>query len=115
MSHRHARLAVHGRRILVERVQSGRPVAHVAAETGMSRPTAHTWVHRWRHDGEAGLLDLPSRPRTVPHRTAATVEARVCRLRTGRKLSPASAASRGSVRSWACRPRPCTGSWSGTV
>ncbi|GAA1538901.1 hypothetical protein GCM10009730_55090 [Streptomyces albidochromogenes] len=32
MSHRDARLTVHGRRLLIERVLAGRPVAHVAAE-----------------------------------------------------------------------------------
>ncbi|MEU6747761.1 hypothetical protein ABZ914_16235 [Spirillospora sp. NPDC046719] len=31
MVHRNARLTAHGRRLLVERVGSGRPVAHVAA------------------------------------------------------------------------------------
>ncbi|MCL8018313.1 IS481 family transposase, partial [Streptomyces sp. AS02] len=36
-----------------------------------------------------GLADRSSRPRTTPHRTAATVEARVCRLRQDRKLGPA--------------------------
>ncbi|MFJ2095467.1 hypothetical protein ACIOEW_40605 [Streptomyces sp. NPDC087901] len=41
-SHRNARLTVHGRRILVERVLAGRPVAHVAAEMGISRPTVST-------------------------------------------------------------------------
>ncbi|RZE74528.1 IS481 family transposase [Streptomyces albidoflavus] len=89
MSHRNARLTVHGRRILVERVQSGRPVAHVAAEMGISRPTAHKWVHRWRAEGEAGLHNRPSRPHTTPHRTPAMGEARACRLRTDRKLGPA--------------------------
>ncbi|WP_165398232.1 IS481 family transposase, partial [Streptomyces albidoflavus] len=89
MSHRNARLTVHGRRILVERVQSGRPVAHVAAEMGISRPTAHKWVRRWRAEGEAGLHDRPSRPHTTPHRTPAMIEARACRLRTDRKLGPA--------------------------
>ncbi|MFF2432337.1 IS481 family transposase, partial [Streptomyces mirabilis] len=44
MSHRNARLTVHGRRLLVERVCAGRPVAHVAAEMGISRATAHKWV-----------------------------------------------------------------------
>ncbi|WTO87778.1 leucine zipper domain-containing protein [Streptomyces nigra] len=34
MSHRNARLTVHGRRLLVERVRSGRPVA-------VSQPPAH--------------------------------------------------------------------------
>ncbi|WP_405792162.1 IS481 family transposase [Streptomyces sp. NBC_01506] len=89
MSHRNARLTVHGRRLLVERVCSGRPVAHVAAEMGVSRPTAHKWVRRWRDGGEAGLRDRSSRPRTTPHRTPADIEARVCDLRRERKLGPA--------------------------
>ncbi|MEU6463115.1 IS481 family transposase [Streptomyces sp. NPDC046976] len=89
MSHRNARLTVHGRRLLVERVRSGRPVAHVAAEMGISRPTAHKWIRRWHAEGESGLVDRSSRPRTTPHRTAAATEARVCRLRQERKLGPA--------------------------
>ncbi|MCX5390760.1 IS481 family transposase [Streptomyces sp. NBC_00094] len=89
MSHRNARLTVFGRRLLVERVCSGRPVAHVAAEMGISRATAHKWIRRWRTEGEAGLHDRSSRPRTTPHRTPADVEARVCDLRRARKLGPA--------------------------
>ncbi|MGW7451847.1 IS481 family transposase [Streptomyces sp. NPDC054787] len=89
MSHRNARLTVHGRRILVERVLAGRPVAHVAAEMGISRPTAHKWVLRWRAEGDAGLHDRSSRPRTTPHRTDPELEARVCDLRRSRKLGPA--------------------------
>ncbi|MEV7896895.1 IS481 family transposase, partial [Streptomyces cyaneofuscatus] len=89
MSHRNARLTVHGRRLLVERVLAGRPVAHVAAEMGISRPTAHKWVRRWRTEGDAGLADRSSRPRTTPLRTSAAVETRVCRLRADRKLGPA--------------------------
>ncbi|MFF8196803.1 IS481 family transposase, partial [Streptomyces bobili] len=89
MSHRNARLTIHGRRLLVERVSAGRPVAHVAAEMGISRATAHKWIRRWRSEGESGLRDRSSRPLTTPHRTAAAVEARVCRLRQARKLGPA--------------------------
>ena len=89
MSHRNARLTMHGRRLLVERVSGGRPVAHVAAEMGISRATAHKWIRRWRAEGEPGLHDRPSRPLTTPHRAAAAVEARVCRLRQDRKLGPA--------------------------
>ncbi|MGW1275290.1 IS481 family transposase, partial [Streptomyces sp. NPDC002491] len=89
MSHRNARLTVHGRRLLVERVRDGRPVAHVAAEMGISRATAHKWIRRWRAEGEQGLHDRSSRPRTTPHRTAAAIEAEVCRLRQARKLGPA--------------------------
>ncbi|WP_093749258.1 IS481 family transposase [Streptomyces sp. PAN_FS17] len=89
MSHRNARLTVHGRRLLIDRVRSGRPVAHVAAEMGISRPTAHKWIRRWKSEGESGLFDRSSRPHTTPHRTSAATEARVCRLRHNRKLGPA--------------------------
>jgi transposase InsO family protein len=89
ISHRNARLTVHGRRLLVERITAGRPVAHVAAEMGVSRPTAHKWLRRWREEGQAGLYDRPSRPRTTPHRTPPAIEARVIELRTTRKLGPA--------------------------
>ncbi len=89
MSHRNARLTVHGRRLLIARVDAGRPVAHVAAEMGISRATAHKWVRRWREEGDAGLHDRPSRPLTTPHRTSAAVEAQVRELRQSRKLGPA--------------------------
>ncbi|MGZ2359796.1 IS481 family transposase [Streptomyces sp. 372A] len=89
MSHRNARLTVFGRRLLVERVASGRPVAHVAAEMGISRATAHKWVRRWRVEGDAGLLDRSSRPHTTPHRADPETETAVCDLRKARKLGPA--------------------------
>jgi transposase InsO family protein len=89
VSHRNARLTVFGRRLLVERVCSGRPVAHVAAEMGVSRATAHKWMRRWKAEGQAGLQDRSSRPRTTPHRTPPKTEARVCELRQTRKLGPA--------------------------
>lgn len=47
------------------------------------------WVRRWRAEGEGGLHDRSSRPRTTPHRTAPDVEAAVCDLRQARKLGPA--------------------------
>ena len=105
VSHRNARLAVHGRRLLAERVQAGRLVAHVAAEMGVSRATAHKWVRRWRQEGEAGLHDRPSRPHTTLHRTPAAAEARVCALRQARKLGPARI---GPILGLA--PPPCTAS-----
>ncbi|KFC51788.1 hypothetical protein GY12_01010 [Micrococcus luteus] len=44
--------------------------AHVAGEFRVSRPTVATCVARYRAEGEAGLLDRPSRPRpfTCPAR-----------------------------------------------
>ncbi|MFE4255724.1 IS481 family transposase [Streptomyces sp. NPDC056910] len=89
MSHRNARLTLHGRRILVERVQTGRPIAHVAKEMGISRPTAYKWVRRWRAEGEAGLYDRSSRPYATPLRTPPAREEEVCELRRSRKLGPA--------------------------
>lgn len=75
--------------MLVDRVYSGRPVTHVAAEMGISRATAHKWIRRWQAECQAGLYDRSSRPRTTPHRTAAAMEDRVCHLRRSRKLGPA--------------------------
>ncbi|WP_326772902.1 helix-turn-helix domain-containing protein [Streptomyces sp. NBC_01445] len=86
-SHRNARLTLHGRRILVERVCSGRPVAHVAAEMGISRPTAYKWFRRWQAEGESGLYDRPSSPYTTPRRTPSELERQVCDLRVSRKLA----------------------------
>ncbi len=56
---------------------------------GVSRTTVHKWVRRWRTEGETGLTDRSSRPRTTPHRTPAETETQVCRLRQARKLGPA--------------------------
>ena len=82
MSHANARLNVHGRRLLVERViGQGRPVAHVAKELGVSRQCAHRWINRFRAEGEAGLVDRSSRPRRCPGRTPAEVEQRILALR----------------------------------
>jgi 3-oxoacyl-[acyl-carrier protein] reductase len=48
MSHRNARLTVHGRRLLVHRVRvEGSPVAHVAKAMGVSRQCAHRWIARF--------------------------------------------------------------------
>ena len=70
MSHGNARLNVHGRRLLVQRVRvEGRPVSHVAKEMGISRQCAHRWLARWDADGDAGLVDRSCRPRSSPRAT----------------------------------------------
>ncbi len=114
MSHANARLTAHGRLLLVTRIEEqGRPVAHVAAELGVSRATGYKWWARWRAEGLPGLLDRPSRPRSCPRRTAAEVETAICALRRDRKLGPRRiAASSGwppapSTRS--CAATACTG------
>ena len=88
MGHRNARLTVHGRRLLVQRVRfEEMPVAHVAKAMGISRQCAHRWVARWDAEGDAGLEDRSSRPHTSPNRTPDAVEERVvaarCELRVG--------------------------------
>ena len=84
--HANARLNLHGRRLLVERVVThGRPVAHVAKELGVSRQCAHRWVARFRAEGEAGLADRSSRPRHCPRRTPIEVEQQVLELRSNQR------------------------------
>ncbi|WP_330359946.1 helix-turn-helix domain-containing protein [Mycobacteroides abscessus] len=54
MGHPNAPLTPLGRRRLCERVDSGRPIAHVAAEAGISRRCLAKWYARWRDDGADG-------------------------------------------------------------
>jgi transposase InsO family protein len=75
--------------IMIERIAAGRPVAHVAAEMGVSRKTADKWWRRWLGEGAAGLEDRSSRPRRCPHQTPRQLERRIVRLRQRRKLGPA--------------------------
>jgi transposase InsO family protein len=57
------------------------PVAHVAKAMGISRQCAHRWVARFAAEGEAGLHDRSSRPRSCPTRTTPKIERAVLRLR----------------------------------
>ena len=82
-----------GRMIMIERISSGRPIAHVAAEMGVSRKTADKWWRRWLTEGACGLEDRSSRPHGCPHQTSAARERRIIRLRQQRKLGPARIAS----------------------
>jgi transposase InsO family protein len=87
--HGNSRLTPRGRLTLVLRVESGRPVAHVAAEMGISRPTAYKWWRRWKEQGLDGLVDRSSRPKYCPHQTSAAVELEIATLRSELKLGPA--------------------------
>ena len=71
MAHRNARLTVHGRRLLIQRVVAqGRPVAHVVEELGVSRATGYKWLARWRAEGDAGRADRSSAAHRLPAKTA---------------------------------------------
>jgi transposase InsO family protein len=97
MSHRKARLAPAGRLILVQRVLSGRPVAHVAKEMGVSRQCAHRWLSRFRRLGAAGLVDRSSRHRTHPAATSPATAARLLKLRRAERLGRDELARRTGV------------------
>jgi transposase InsO family protein len=75
VSHPNARLTVHGRLILVRRVEGGWSVSAAARAAGISRQTAGKWVGRYRVLGESGLCDASSRP----HKLRPTVPMRRCR------------------------------------
>ena len=78
MSHRNARLTIHGRRVIIKRVlQQGCPRAHVAAEMGVSRQCVSRWIHRFQTEGDDGLRDRSSRPHSSSTRTCAQTEAQV--------------------------------------
>ena len=95
MSHANARLNVHGRRLLVDRVRrQGWAVAHAAKAMGISRQCAHRWVARFDAEGESGLADRSSRPRSSPHRTSGVVEAAIVAARIPRRRGPTPATRR---------------------
>ena len=85
-SHKNAPLTPEGRRRLVERCRT-RPIAHVAAEMGISRATASKWVNRYRKFGELGLLDRSSAPVRQSTATPGQTVARTEQLRREKKWS----------------------------
>ena len=92
--HGNARLTPLGRLTLVLRIEAGRPVAHVAAEMGISRPTAYKWWRRWLDGGLDNLVDRSSRPWSCPHETPPHVAAQIEELRCTLKLGPVRIAAR---------------------
>jgi transposase InsO family protein len=84
VSHANAPMNPPGRLMMVRRIAAGRPVAHVAAEMGVSRTTAWKWWRRYLAEGASGLVDRSSVAHRHPHRTPACIETRV---RIARMLS----------------------------
>ncbi|WP_432945764.1 IS481 family transposase [Kribbella sp. CA-253562] len=97
MSHANARLTPAGRLIMVRRIAAGRAVAHVAAEMGVSRTCAWRWWRRYQDQGQAGLVDRSSRPRSCPHRTPPCTETRVRIWRHLTRRGPVDLARRAGV------------------
>jgi transposase InsO family protein len=83
-THANARLTVHGRLLLCERVTRQRWTVGAAAQAaGVSPRTAWKWLARFRCEGTAGLRDRSSTPHDIPQRTP---EARVSVVERLRRL-----------------------------
>jgi transposase InsO family protein len=87
--HANAKLTLRARRDLVERMQAGWTAGDVADQMNVSAATVYKWWRRWRIEGDAGLWDRSSRPRSCPRQTPRAMERRIERMRTNRKLGPA--------------------------
>ena len=87
--HANAKLTLRARRELVERMQVGWSASDIADQMNVSTATVYKWWRRWRSEGDAGLWDRSSRPRSCPRQTPRALERRIERIRTNRKLGPA--------------------------
>jgi len=68
--HANAALSLNQRRRMVVRVvEHGWSLTKAAEAAEVSERTCSKWVARYRAEGEAGLRDRSSAPRSVPHRT----------------------------------------------
>ncbi|MGO1410857.1 IS481 family transposase [Microbacterium sp.] len=97
MSHRNARLTVHGRLLIVDRAQAGWKQAHIAASMGVSRRCVKRWLDRYRAEGEAGLHDRSSRPHRIANRTSDAKTAEVIAVRTKERMGRDEVAARTGV------------------
>ena len=79
--HANARTCPKSRLLLCERVGAGWSVMEAAEAAGITDRTARRWLARWRVEGEAGLLDRSSAPKSCPHKTPADRVGVICELR----------------------------------
>jgi transposase InsO family protein len=69
--HANAPFGPKGRLTMVRRVtEQGWSLTEAAEAAGVSERTCRKWVRRYRSEGEAGLLDRSSAPKTVANRTS---------------------------------------------
>ncbi len=87
--HANAALSLNRRRLLCRRVVEERwSVRSAAAAAEVSERCARKWVGRYRAQGEVGLLDRSSAPRSIPHRTSEERVAAIAALRRLRFTGP---------------------------
>ena len=87
--HANAALSLNKRRDLCRRVLvEGWTVTEAAAASEVSVRCARKWVARYRAEGELGLLDRSSAPRSIPHRTSEQRVQAIAALRRVRFTGP---------------------------
>ena len=86
--HGKPRLTPYGRLLAAQRVEQGHRPGEVAKQLGVSRQTVYKWLRRFRAEGEAGLTDRSSRPRSSPRRTPLTTELHIVRARLTAHAGP---------------------------
>ena len=87
--HGNAALSLNRRRVLCLRVlEQGWSLTSAAATAEVSVRCARKWVGRYRAEGELGLLDRSSAPRSIPHRTSEQRVAAIVALRRLRFTGP---------------------------
>jgi transposase InsO family protein len=80
--HANAPFGPKGRRIMVLRVlEQGWSLTEAAAAAGVSDRTCRKWRDRYLEQGELGLVDRSSAPRSVPHRTPEELVEAIAALR----------------------------------
>ncbi|WP_327068192.1 IS481 family transposase [Kitasatospora sp. NBC_01302] len=90
MPHRNAPLTETGRLRLARCVvEDGWPLRRAAERFQVSPTTAKRWADRYRALGEAGMVDLSSRPHHSPRRTPTRTERRIIKVRVLRRWGPA--------------------------
>jgi hypothetical protein len=88
VAHPRAKLTVHGRWLLVRRIDQGWPPARAAEAQGVSVATASKWRRRWRTEGWAGLADRSFPPHRCPGRLSATREQAILAYRAAHRVGP---------------------------
>ena len=68
-------------RFVVAASRGEKSVSALCLEFGISRPTGHLWLQKYRAGGVAAVAEGSRRPRSSPRRTAEPVEERIAALR----------------------------------
>jgi transposase InsO family protein len=87
--HANAKLGPKGRLVICRRVlEQGWSLAEAAEAAGVSERTAGKWTRRYHSEGEVGLLDRSSAPRTVANATPPDRVEAIAALRRVRMTGP---------------------------